>query len=212
MQLNSCSDKRGEGEAHWKSVLSLPWEGLWGLITFPGCGGCRGCPNRRSWTLTGSAWTGKLLFVYILLIPLLQHSFGSAWIHRNFCSFISLETVLLVAKMPFVGPNLPLFEYPQDAQTQPCCLAPRETLPSHLISTEHPSQPLQFNYYPLAFDFLTRIYCTTEIAILFSNVMSLYRAHGRTSERRWEVSAPKLYVLSFEEAGLVGRELVFSQG
>ena len=120
----------------------------------------------------GSAQIGKLQFVYILLIPLLRLSFGSAWIHRNFCSFISLATGLLVTKMPFVGPNLPLFEYPEDVQTQPCWLAPSETLPSHLISTEHPSQPLQFNYYPLAFDFLTRIYCATETAILFSNVMS----------------------------------------
>lgn len=74
--------------------------------------------------------------------------------------------------MPFVGPSLPLFEYPEHTQTQLCWLAPREILPSQPISTEHSSQPLQFNYYPLAFDFLTRIYGATEINILFFNIMS----------------------------------------
>lgn len=34
----SCSDKRGEGAAHWKSLLSLLLEDLWRLIKFPGCG------------------------------------------------------------------------------------------------------------------------------------------------------------------------------
>lgn len=126
----------------------------------------------RGWILTSSAWTRKLEFVYIGLIPLLQNSFGSAGIHRNVCPFTSLETALLGAKMPFVGPSLPHFEYPEHAQTQLCWLAPREILPSHLISTEHSSQPLQFNYYPLAFDFLTRVYGATEINILFFNIMS----------------------------------------
>jgi len=45
IQANSCSDKRGEGEAHCKSLLSLPLEDLWGSIIFLGCGGCRANPG-----------------------------------------------------------------------------------------------------------------------------------------------------------------------
>lgn len=120
IQANSHSDKWGEGEAHWKLLVSLSLEDLGGLITYPGCAGGRG------WMLTRSAQTRNLQFVCILLIPLLQHSFGSAWIHRNFCSFISLGTGLLVAKFHFVGPNLPLLECP-GMRPQPCWLALSKT-------------------------------------------------------------------------------------
>lgn len=48
--------------------------------------------------------------------------------------------------------------------------------PPHLVSTEHLSQWLRFCHHPLAFVVLTKISCITEIGMLFSNIMSWYKA------------------------------------
>lgn len=135
----------------------------------PGCGGCGGRPRLNApWLCSDQETAISLYSPYPPFTTLLWLSLDS----QEFLLLYLLSDWPACGKNAFCGLCPALSAYPEDAWTQLCWLAPSEPLPSHLIPTEHPSQPRHFNYCPLAFDFLTRIYHTTEIAILFSNIMS----------------------------------------
>lgn len=147
LEIAPLSSRRRPGGV---SHVSLQW-GLWRLTQVQGLNIPRLCSDRET-----------AIFLYSPYPPLTT-LLGSAWIHRNFAP-LSPQRLPCLWQKCLLWALTCLSEHAKDAQTQPCWPTPSETPTSHLIPTEHPSQPRHFNYYALAFDFLTRIYCSTEIA------------------------------------------------